>query len=147
MCAAQRAAPVLCYFFLVQERSNQESEPKAAPLETAPVPRCKAEQERLNIYCLCCAPRQTPRAAGVGSKGFYPEMNANFFNSHSQNLHLFTFAPQSGKIHFAVAHCGNPKGIRPFGAFSSPILCGKAKNGHKCDPRSAKLYARPKEKL
>ena len=38
--------------------------------------------------------------------------------------------------------CGFLKGIRPLSAFSSPILCGKAKNRHQPSQRGAQLYAR-----
>jgi hypothetical protein len=39
--------------------------------------------------------------AGEESKGFCPEMCASFFNSHTQALKLFAFAPQSAKTAFS----------------------------------------------
>ena len=63
------------------------------------------------------------------SRDFCLEVNANFFNSHSQALNLLTFAPQSGEIYFTVAHCGVLRGL-PLSPFSWFVLCRMTKNEH-----------------
>ena len=41
-----------------------------------------------------------------------------------------------------MARCGNPRGIRPLGAFSWFVLCRVAKNEHKKANRAARSWVR-----
>ena len=59
-------------------------------------------------------------------------------NGRSQNLKFYIFAPQSGKIYFSLAHCGFPKGIRPFGALLPPLLGARQEVASKTAQLSAR---------
>ena len=83
-------------------------------------------------------------------KSAFPEMFASFLNLRTRTLNLPTFAPQSGKIYFAVAHCGVLRGL-PLSPLSWFVLSRMRKNEHPNRHRSARAegsqYDRQKKRL
>ena len=62
---------------------------------------------------------------------------ASFFNLQTQELKMHIFASCCAPCAPTKTRHGVLRGIRPLSAFSSPILCGKAKNRHKqCSERA-----------
>ena len=89
--------------------------------------RSRRQIQRFASYCkqakiFCCVFCRAIRATEMGGKSFCLAVSAVFFKPRLQALKLLIFAPRSGKIHFAVARCGFPKGSRPFGALLPPLL-------------------------
>ena len=73
-------------------------------------------------------------------------MFASFFNLQTQKLKMLIFASCCALAAPAKTHCGNPKGIRPFGAFLPPLLAAQQEVASKLHSAARQLYARGEEK-
>ena len=80
-CFARSLCGLLCYFFVIQQRSNQESEPRRSLLELPFRAALQNAPRNRHIHLLCGLSRQIPRAAVKGSKSFCFPACLKFFSA------------------------------------------------------------------